>query len=143
MRTMKYDGYKRAIMGAIAVGVALHFGTLSAMAETGLLLIAHGAPSSKWNKPVIEFGNRVAKEAIKDGKFKAVRTAMLEFTEPDVPTAVAELEAAGCDSIVAVPLFIAPSGHSHFDVPAALGIYSSPRIKAIIAEEGGRLARPG
>lgn len=123
---------------SMVVGIAVS----RASAEPGLLLVAHGSPSAKWNEPVFEFGRRVAKEVEKRGRFKAVRTAMLEFAKPDVPTAVAELEAAGCDRIIAVPLFIAPSGHSHFDVPAVLGIYWSPRIAAVLAEEGGRAARP-
>jgi hypothetical protein len=113
-----------------------------AAADPGLLIIAHGARSESWNDPVLEFGEKVAREAIKQGRFKAVRTAMLEAAQPDVPRAVAELEAAGCDRIVAVPLLIAPSGHSHFDVPTVLGIYCSAEVNAAIEEEGGAVARP-
>jgi hypothetical protein len=78
----------------------------------------------------------------KEGRFRAVRTALLESAQPDIPTAVAELEAAGCDRIVAVPLFVAPSGHTHFDVPAVLGIYSSSSTAATLAAEGAKAARP-
>lgn len=124
-----------------AVG-AWYLAASPAHADPGLLIIAHGAPSSRWNEPVLQLGQKVADEILKDGRFVAVRTAMLEFNQGDVPQAIAELEAEGCDRIVAVPLFIAPSGHSHFDVPAVLGIYSSPRIMAAIAEEGGTVARP-
>jgi len=113
-----------------------------AVAEPGLLLVAHGSPSPEWNKPVLDLGTRVAEEVQKRGGFKAVRTALLESAKPDIPTAVAELESAGCDHIIAVPLFIAPTGHTHFDVPAALGIYSSPRTSAVLAEEGATAARP-
>jgi sirohydrochlorin ferrochelatase len=114
----------------------------SASAEPGLLLIAHGAPNPQWNKPVLEFGQNVAKKVLKDGKYKAVRTALMEFAQPDIPTAVAELEAAGCDRIIAIPLFIAPTGHTHFDVPAVLGIYSSPKTTATLKAEGAKIARP-
>ena len=110
--------------------------------KTGLLLIAHGAPMPQWNKPVLDFGNQVAEDALKTGKFHAVRTAMLEFTQPDVPSMVEELEAEGCGRIVAVPVFIAPSDHTFYDVPAVLGIYTSPSIKATITEEGGKIAKP-
>lgn len=113
-----------------------------AFAEPGLLLVAHGSHSAQWNEPLLAFGRRVAEEVAKAGRFKAVRTGLLEGAQPDVPTAVAELEAEGCARIVAVPLFIAPSGHTHFDVPAVLGIYSSPRTSAALAEEGARAARP-
>jgi len=113
-----------------------------ASADPGLLLIAHGSPSPEWNKPVLDFGARVAEEARKTGRFRAVRTAMLEAVKPDVPSAVAELESAGCDRIVAVPLFVAPSGHTHFDVPAVLGIYRSEKTDAVLAAEGVKPARP-
>ena len=116
--------------------------TFCAAADTGLLLVAHGAPSPAWNEPVLQFGERVAKAAAVSGKFSAVRTAMLEFAQPDVASQIEAMEAAGCDRIVSVPLFIAPSGHSHFDVPAVLGIYTSPSVRAVLAAEGGRAARP-
>lgn len=131
--------------GLISVTVMLGFSQMHvprAHAEPGLLIIAHGAPTTQWNAPVLELGRRVAAQAHKDGRFKAVRTAFLECAQPDLPGAIAELEAEGCDRIIAVPLFIAPSGHSHFDVPAVLGIYSSREIKAVIAKEGGRIAQP-
>jgi hypothetical protein len=113
-----------------------------AWADPGLLLVAHGSPSPEWNKPVLDFGRRVEEEVKKSGRFRAVRTALLESAAPDIPTTVAELEAAGCDRIIAVPLFVAPSGHTHFDVPAVLGIYSSRKTAAVLAEEKAKVARP-
>ncbi len=111
-------------------------------AEPGLLIIAHGSPMPQWNQPVIDLGEKVAAQVEKKGKFKAVRTVFLEFAQPDIVWGVTELENAGCDRIIAVPLFIAPSSHTHFDVPAVLGIYTSDEIKAVIADEGGRIAQP-
>jgi len=128
---------------AILVLPMLVIGSVStAAADPGLLLVAHGSPRPEWNEPVLDLGRRVAEEALKGGRFKVVRTAMLEAAQPNIPTAVAELEAAGCDRIVAVPLFIAPSGHSLYDVPAALGILSSPEMNASLAAEGLKAARP-
>lgn len=140
---MKRTNQTKTTLWAIAlVAVLLQWVGPRAQAEPGLLIVAHGAPSPRWNKPVLELGRKVADRATRTRRFKAVRTAMLEFTKPDVPGAIAELEAEGCDRIIVVPLFIAPSGHTHFDLPTVLGIYSSPAQKAIIAEEGGRVARP-
>jgi len=129
-------------LGALAVMIGVAATQSLALADPGLLLIAHGSRSAEWNKPVLDFGRQVAQEAKKSGRFKAVRTAMLEATKPDIPTAVAELEAEGCDRIIAVPLFVAPTSHTHFDLPAVLGIYSSPRTRAVLAEEGAQAARP-
>jgi hypothetical protein len=131
-----------AILSAVAITSALVTASVPASADPGLLLVAHGSPSASWNKPVLDFGSRVAEQVRKHGRFQAVRTAMLEAAQPDVPTAVAELEAAGCDRIIAVPLFVAPSGHTHFDVPAVLGLYTSPRAVAALAEERAQAARP-
>jgi len=111
-------------------------------AAPGLLLIAHGSPDPQWNAPVLDLGCRVADAVEGKGHFKAVRTALLEAAQPDIPTAVAELEAAGCDQIIAVPLFIASSGHTHFDVPAMLGLYSSSKTDRVLASEGAKAARP-
>jgi sirohydrochlorin ferrochelatase len=86
-----------------AVFVLLVAISSSACADPGLLLVAHGSPSPEWNRPVLDLGTRVAEEVAKRGGFKAVRTALLEAAQPDVPTAVAELESAGCDRIIAVP----------------------------------------
>jgi hypothetical protein len=132
----------RVVATTLALAAAILACASRAPAEPGLLLIAHGSPSPEWNRPVLDFGQRVAVEVKKKGRFKAVRTAMLEAAEPNVPTAVAELEAAGCDRIVAVPLFVAPTGHTHFDVPAVLGIYSSPRTAAVLEQDGVKAARP-
>jgi hypothetical protein len=139
-RTRVSIRYRNPLQVAVAYAV-LVFAASPTLAEPGLLLIAHGAPSPRWNQPVIAFGEKVAKEIRGIGQFKAVRTAMLEAADPDVPTAVAELESAGCDRIVAVPLFVAPSGHTHFDVPAVLGIYASPRTNALLAAEGAKVAQ--
>lgn len=137
MRTALRLGVLTLILTSVLAAVAS-----PARAEPGLLLVAHGSGRPEWNQPVLDFGAQVAEAARKGGRFKAVRTAMLEAAQPDVPTAVAELESAGCDRIIAVPLFIAPSGHTHFDVPAVLGVYASPKTAAVLAEEGVEAARP-
>lgn len=111
-----------------------------ATAKPGLLLIAHGSPSATWNGPVMERGKEVARAALETGRFAAVRMALMEFAEPKIPTALAELEAAGCSRIIAVPLFVMPTGHTHFDVPATLGLYSFGRSEEH-AEEHGMPAR--
>ncbi len=128
-------------LAAITVAIAAR-GHADESEKLGLLVIAHGSRSPEWNRRVLEFGQRVAEKAAEDGTFKAVRIAMLEAVKPDVPSAVVELESEGCQRIIAVPLFVAPSGHSHFDVPAVLGIYSSASTRHHLAEEGLRVARP-
>ena len=112
----------------------------AAAKRPGLLILSHGAPSPKWNGPVNKLIERVRKENDKKKTFHQIEGAFLEFAQPDAAAGIEKLEAAGCDRIVVVPLFIAPSSHSHFDVPAVLGMYSSPSIREVLREEGARVA---
>lgn len=132
---------KKLLLGVLAL-TTIWLTSGMALAKPGLLLVAHGSPQPEWNKPVLDFGKRVAEAAKRGGEFSAVRVGLLESAQPDIPTALAELESAGCDRVIAVPLFVADSGHTHFDVPAALGVYASPRTARIMAAEGATPARP-
>lgn len=110
--------------------------------QPGLLILSHGAPSPQWNEPVNRLVERVRKQNEDKKSFHAIECAFLEFTQPDAAAGIEKLEARGCDHIIVVPLFIAPSSHSHFDVPAVLGLYSSPEILQTLKEEGARVAQP-
>jgi sirohydrochlorin ferrochelatase len=73
--------------------------------------------------------------------FAKVKVVFMEFAEPNVADGIAHLEAAGCSRIVAVPLLIAPSSHSHWDIPALLGLYSDAAIEKSLSDEGLRVVR--
>jgi len=108
----------------------------------GLLILSHGAPMPLWNGPVHAFVDRVRELNEKEKAFHSIEGAFLEFAQPDAASGIEKLEAAGCDRIIVVPLFIAASSHSHFDVPAVLGLYTSPEILQVLEEEGARVAHP-
>lgn len=128
-----------------AIPILLVFSTFlcsQSSGEPGVLFVSHGSPSAVWNQPLLDFGEKMQGKLLQSGNYKSVSSAFLEFATPDVPSTVAKMEEEGCDRIIAVPLFIAPSGHTHFDVPAVLGLYSSPSILRVIDEEGGTVAQP-
>jgi sirohydrochlorin ferrochelatase len=108
----------------------------------GLLVLSHGSPGTQWNEPVNELLEQVRRLNAERKIFHAIEGAFLEFAQPDAAAGVEKLEAAGCERIIVVPLFIAPSSHSHFDVPAVLGLYSSPEMRKVLEEEGARIAAP-
>jgi len=108
----------------------------------GLLIIAHGAPGPQWNEPVNSLVGKIRELNNSKKIFHAVEGAFLEYAQLDVPSGVEKLEGAGCSRIIVVPFFIAPSSHCHFDVPAVLGLYSSPDIRHVLEEEGARVAKP-
>ena len=109
--------------------------------SAGLLVIAHGAPMPAWNKPVLALEKQVIKALGPNSPFKKVKVVLMEFVKPSVADGVAEMEQAGCSRIVAVPLLIAPSSHSHWDIPALLGLYSDERMKAELAAEGATVVK--
>ncbi len=105
--------------------------------KSGLLIIAHGSPSEQWNQPVLNLENQV-KELLKTRNisgFDEIRVALMEFTEPSIATVVNEMENNGISEIFALPLFIAPSGHSIYDVPTILGLYYNETMVNEIREE--------
>ncbi|MBR1689006.1 MAG: CbiX/SirB N-terminal domain-containing protein [Prevotella sp.] len=110
----------------------------TATAKTALVVIAHGSPMEQWRTPVlnIEQQLRTAMSDVKEIGY--IRVAMMEFTEPTIATVVAECETQGVDTIFAIPLFIAPSGHSEVDIPNIIGHKYDPQVVAELTEEQTR-----
>ena len=106
----------------------------AARADCGLLVIAHGSPSKKSNDLIFNMTARM-KATGKVNGYSRVTAAFMENGTPDIATAARELQAAGCNAVTAVPVFVAPSSHTHFDVPAVLGIYQSPQTDRVLKQE--------
>jgi hypothetical protein len=108
----------------------------------GLLIIGHGSPRDSWNESFMAFGLRVAEPALRKKQFAAVRTVFMEFASPTIADGLRDLQAEGCQAVVAVPAFVTVGHHTLFDVPAALGIFYSEHSVNHLAEHGRPLARP-
>ena len=108
-----------------------------AQEKNALLLIAHGSPAEQWNQPVLDLENQVKQLFDKKEitKFEEVCIALMEFTEPSIATVVKDLENKGITKIFALPLFIAPSGHSIYDIPTLLGLYYDKEMDDLLKEE--------
>jgi len=109
-----------------------------AQEKLGLLIIAHGSPAKQWNRPVLDIEGQT-KEFLKTKKitdFKEVKVALMEFNEPSIATVVKDMENRGITKIFALPLFIAPSGHSIYDIPTILGLYYNEEKVNELEEEG-------
>jgi hypothetical protein len=126
----------------LAFGIAPAFAETSLASKPGLLVLAHGSPAPSWNKTVTELTKKLDALNAETKTFHAITAAMMEFAQPDAAAGIETLEAAGCDRIIVVPVFVGPTGHSHFDVPAVLGLYSSPSIRKTLEEENARIATP-
>lgn len=110
--------------------------------KPGLLILTHGAPSPKWQESIKDIAARTAKLNEAKGAFHAVTAANMEFAQPDAAEGVRTLEKAGCDRIIVVPAFIGHTSHTHFDVPASLGLYSSPSVRKTMELEKVKPAAP-
>lgn len=109
--------------------------------KPGLLVIAHGSPAKAWNQPGLAQEQKVLDLFGQDNPFGRVKVVFVEFAEPNVADGLEELQKAGCSRIVAVPMLITPASHSHWDIPALIGLYSDPRIEKTLREEGAKLVR--
>jgi sirohydrochlorin cobaltochelatase len=83
---------------------------------TGLVLFGHGARDPRWRGTIDALAARLAERQ----PGLAVHAAFLEFMQPDLAGAVAELVARGVREIVVAPVFLAAGGHVLRDLPDRL-----------------------
>lgn len=110
--------------------------------KLGLLLVGHGSPAKTWNERFLQFCHQVTEAPEVRAVFDGSGIGFLEFAQPDVAAAVKELEEAGCQRIIAVPIFVSVGRHTLFDVPAALGIFYSAGCLKELERQGFSPARP-
>lgn len=79
-----------------------------------VILFAHGSRDPLWHRPVQAVAARMRALA----PHVPVRCAYLEISTPDLPSAAAELVAAGARTVRIVPLFLGTGRHAREDLPA-------------------------
>ncbi len=131
----------RIVMALAALGFLFSMISTPAFAgqpKLGLVIIAHGSPRLEWNAPVLALEEEVQTllSESDNNPFSATRVALMEFNEPSINTVIKEMEKDGIEKIYAIPLLIAPSGHSQFDIPTILGLYYEEEMAEEIREEG-------
>lgn len=82
----------------------------------GTILFAHGSRDPLWRQSI----EAVATRAQQLEPQTLVRCAYLELTEPTLPTCVADLAAAGVQSLTVVPLFLGVGKHAREDLPVLI-----------------------
>lgn len=129
---------KRINFLSILLSMLIISSSVFAGGKTGLVVIGHGSNIPEWNKIFLDMEGAVKdtfnKRGIKD--FDEIRVAMMEFTEPTIATVMKNLEKNGIEEVYVLPLFIAPSGHSRFDIPTILGMYCEKHKLNEIKSEG-------
>jgi sirohydrochlorin cobaltochelatase len=79
-----------------------------------IVLFGHGSRDPLWRLPMETVAARL--RTLAPGT--PVRCAFLELEQPDLPTAAAELIAAGADQVSVVPMFLGTGRHAREDLPA-------------------------
>ena len=125
------------VVGIIIV-ISILTGNLFAEEKPGLLIVAHGSPAPAWNQPVLDLEKEVSEimQSRHPDLFSSIRVALMEFAEPSIATAVSKMKKDGTDRIYVLPLFVAPSSHTLYDLPTILGLYSDKDIVEQMKEEG-------
>jgi sirohydrochlorin cobaltochelatase len=85
-------------------------------ASRGLLLFAHGARDPEWARPFEAVAHSV--RAQRPGT--PLQLAYLEFMQPDLAQAAAQLVQDGCRAVEVLPLFLGAGGHVRKDLPRLL-----------------------
>lgn len=87
------------------------------MGGTAIILFGHGSRDPLWRLPMESVAARLA--ALRPDT--AVRCAYLELDTPDLPTAAADLVAAGAGQLTIVPMFLGTGRHARADLPRLVG----------------------
>lgn len=80
---------------------------------SAIVLFAHGSRDPLWHRPM----EAVAASLRQRAPAVPVVCAYLELSQPDLPTAVAELVAQGAREIAVIPLFLGVGKHAREDLP--------------------------
>jgi sirohydrochlorin cobaltochelatase len=87
--------------------------TNNTLPSRAIVLFAHGSRDPLWHRPMEAVANLIRLRA----PAVPVVCAYLELSQPDLPTAVAQLVETGVRYIAIVPLFLGVGKHAREDLP--------------------------
>jgi sirohydrochlorin cobaltochelatase len=85
--------------------------------RTGMLIMAHGSPNARSNRPIYAVARRVRASR----RYAAVKVCFLDLNRPSIPDAIAAMAARGIRRVVAMPYFLQLGRHVADDLPAIIG----------------------
>lgn len=85
----------------------------SAQTAKSIVLFGHGSRDPLWRQPIDAVAARIR---MLDPQAQ-VSCAFLELTEPDLPTVLDEMVAAGATQVTIVPMFFGLGRHAREDLP--------------------------
>jgi len=81
-----------------------------------IILFGHGSRDPQWRQPIESVAARITQQH----PHLAVRCAYLEFDQPGLAAAAADVIAAGTREVSIVPMFLGTGTHARKDLPALL-----------------------
>lgn len=78
----------------------------------GLILFGHGARDARWKDPFDRLEG-----LLRSAHPGPVSLAFLELMDPDLPTAIGDHVAHGCERITVIPVFFGQGSHLRRDLP--------------------------
>jgi sirohydrochlorin ferrochelatase len=110
--------------------------------STAVLLVNHGSRAPMWRRMLLDVHAEVADRLLAIDDVAQVRTGFMEYTEPSIASQLRELDEAGIERVLIVPLLLTISDHSFDDIPAISGQLDDPARLASLAEENIEVYRP-
>lgn len=111
--------------------------------KTAILLVNHGSRSPVWRRMLLDLQAEIADDLLDIPDVAQVRTGFMEYTEPSIASQLKELDAAGIEHVLVVPLLLTISDHSFDDIPAICGqIDDNPELLVELGEENIEIYRP-
>ena len=97
------------------------------MTARAVILFGHGSRDPLWRLPIEAVAARLAQQHPE----WLVRCAYLELTQPDLPSAAAELVGEGAGSLTVIPMFLGTGRHAREDLPALISqlIQAHPAVE--------------
>jgi len=91
-----------------------------------IILFGHGSRDPQWRQPIESVAVRITQQHPQ----LAVRCAYLEFDQPGLAAAAADVIAAGAQEVSIVPMFLGTGTHARKDLPALLQAlrHSHPQV---------------
>lgn len=101
----------------------------------GIILLGHGSRSADAQLTVDSLVSQIEKS----GLFEYVTGAMLQFNQPDLPSAISNAVLKGIDRLIVVPIFIFKGIHMKEDIPEILEQerLKHPKVRIELADNIG------
>jgi len=102
----------------------------------GVLLIGHGTRDPSGTEEFFRLGDELRRRVAP----RPFAASLLEFQQPDIPTAWGELVESGVDHIDVAPLLLFAAGHAKQDIPGALARCAS-ETPGVTYRQAGPISR--